>query len=131
MAFLWSGRYGGPKLNKLSIKKNDYQDDVHDDDDLACAAGGTWVRVLYCFVGGAARRVGIQVNLDFPSRLRNSLRVAAPRQESRPDTRIPPATQANDDHDGADDDDDDDNDGDDDGEPDVDNMMAIMLMTRS
>ena len=75
--------------------------------------------------------MGIQVNLDFPSRLRNSLRVAAPRQESRPDTRIPPATQANDDHDGADDDDDDDNDGDDDGEPDVDNMMAIMLMTRS
>ena len=45
------------------------------------------------------------------------------------DTRIPPATQANDDHDGADDDDNDDNDGDDDGEPDVDNMMAITLMT--
>ena len=72
--------------------------------------------------------MGIQVNLDFPSRLRYSLRVAAPRQESRPDTRIPPATQANDDDNGAaaaaaaDDDDD--------GEPDVDNMMAITLMTR-
>ena len=53
--------------------------------------------------------------------------MAAPRQESRPDTRIPPATQANDDDNGAaaaaaDDDDD--------GEPDVDNMMAITLMTR-
>ena len=83
------------------------------------------MRVLYCFVGGAARRLGIQVNLDFPSRLRHSLHVAAPRQQSTPDTRIPPATQANDDHDGADDDGDDD-----DGEPDVDNMMAITLMTR-
>ena len=85
--------------------------------------------VLYCFVRGAARRVGIQVNLDFPSWLRHSLRVAAPRQESSLDTRIPPATQANYDHDGAaaaaaDDDDDDD------GEPDVDNMMAITPMTR-
>ena len=84
--------------------------------------------MLYCFVGGAARRLGIQVNLDFPSRLRHSLRVAASRQQSTPDTRIPPATQANDDHDGADDDGDDDDD--DDGEPDVDNMMAITLMTR-
>ena len=125
MAFLWSGRYVRPKLNKLSIN---YEDDVHDEDDLACAAGGTWVRVLYCFIGGAASRVGIQVNLDFPSRLRYSLRVAAPRQESRPDTRIPPATQANDDDNGAADDDDDDDD--DDGEPDVDYMMAITLMTR-
>ena len=68
--------------------------------------------------------MGIQVNLDFPSRLRYSLRVAAPRQESRPDTRIPPATQANDDDNGAAAADDDD------GEPDVDNMMAITLMTR-
>ena len=51
--------------------------------------------------------------------------MAAPRQESRPDTRIPPATQANDDDNGAAADDDDD-----DGEPDVDNMMAITLMTR-
>ena len=81
--------------------------------------------VLYCFVRGAARRVGIQVNLDFPSWLRHSLRVAASRQESSLDTRIPPATQANYDHDGAAADDDDD-----DGEPDVDNMMAITLMTR-
>ena len=69
--------------------------------------------------------MGIQVNLDFPSRLRYSLRVAAPRQESRPDTRIPPATQANDDDNGAAAADDDD-----DSEPDVDNMMAITLMTR-
>ena len=43
--------------------------------------------VLYCFAGGAASRVRIQVNLDFPSRLRHSLHVAAPRQESTPDTR--------------------------------------------
>ena len=50
--------------------------------------------------------------------------MAAPRQESRPDTRIPPATQANDDDNGAAAADDDD------GEPDVDNMMAITLMTR-
>ena len=53
--------------------------------------------------------------------------MAAPRQESSLDTRIPPATQANYDHDGAAAADDDD---DDDGEPDVDNMMAITLMTR-
>lgn len=26
---------------------------------VACAAGGTWVGVLYCFDGGAERRVGI------------------------------------------------------------------------
>ena len=57
MALLWSGRYVRPKLNKLSIN---YEDDVHDEDDLACAAGGTWVRVLYCFIGGAASRVGIR-----------------------------------------------------------------------
>ena len=33
---------------------------------LACAAGGNWVGVLYCFGSGAARRVGIQVNLKIP-----------------------------------------------------------------
>ena len=33
---------------------------------LACAAGGTWVGVLYCFGGGAARRVGIQLILKIP-----------------------------------------------------------------
>ena len=53
---------------------------------VARVAGGTWVGVLYCFEGGAARRLGIQVNLKFP------LSVAT---ESAPDTRIPPATQAN------------------------------------
>ena len=30
---------------------------------LACVAGGISVGLLYCFGGGAARRVGIQVNL--------------------------------------------------------------------
>ena len=33
---------------------------------LACAAGGTLVGVLYCFGGGAARRVGIQLILKIP-----------------------------------------------------------------
>ena len=50
---------------------------------------------------------------------------SAPRKSPGP--RNPPATQANDDDNGAAADDDDD---DDDGEPDVDNMMAITLMTR-
>ena len=49
---------------------------------VACGAGGISVEVLYCFGGGAARRVGIQVNYreregrDFPSLLRRSLRIA-------------------------------------------------------
>ena len=30
---------------------------------VACVAGGVSVGVLYCFGGGAARRVGIQINL--------------------------------------------------------------------
>ena len=60
---------------------------------LACVAGGISVGELYCFGGGAARRVGTQVNLT--SRLRHSLCMAAPPpKESTPGTRIPPATQA-------------------------------------
>ena len=59
---------------------------------VACAAGGTWVGVLYYFGGGAARRVGMQVNLKFP---RGCATRFAWRQESAPDTRISPATQAN------------------------------------
>ena len=58
MAFLWSGRYVRPKLNKLSIN---YEDDVHDDDDLACAAGGTWVRLLYCEQGGYTSQFGFSL----------------------------------------------------------------------
>ena len=54
------------------------------------------MEVLYCFGGGAARRVGIQVNLkilDSPSRRRRSLRMSAPPPKSSSGTRIP-ATQA-------------------------------------
>ena len=48
---------------------------------VACAAGGTWVGVLYCF---EIPRSGFATR--FAWRLR--------RQESTPDTRISPATQA-------------------------------------
>ena len=62
---------------------------------VARVAGGTWVGVLYCFEGGAARRLGIQVNLKFPLSVATRFACRLRRQESAPDTRIPPATRAN------------------------------------
>ena len=49
---------------------------------VACAAGGTWVGVLYCFGGGAAKR-------NPPRRLRHSLRVAAPSPRKYPGHKNP------------------------------------------
>ena len=55
---------------------------------LACAAGGNWVGVLYCFGSGAARRVGIQVNLKIPRGFATRFAWRLGRQESRaPDTQ--------------------------------------------
>ena len=61
--------------------------------NVACVADEISVGVLYWFVHGAVRRVGIQVNFDpcgFATRFAWRLR----RQESTPGARIPPATQA-------------------------------------
>ena len=49
----------------------------HLNKNLACVAGGISVGVLFCFGGGAARRVG-------KSQFEISLRVAAPRPRTKP-----------------------------------------------
>ena len=53
--------------------------------------------VLYCFDGGAARGVGIQVNLKFPRGFATPLRVAAPPPRRCPGHENPAraATEAN------------------------------------
>ena len=64
---------------------------------VACGAGGISVGVLYCFGGGAARRVDIQVNYKggiFPRGFAAHFALRFRRQKSSPGTRIPPATQA-------------------------------------
>ena len=54
-----------------------YKKKKHLNKNLACVAGGISVGVLFCFGGGAARRLG-------KSQFEISLRVAAPRPRKYP-----------------------------------------------
>ena len=60
-------RWSSMKKRKLQTWKTTGKKIKVSSAGLACVAGGISVEVLYCFGGGAARRVGIQVNFGiFP-----------------------------------------------------------------
>ena len=52
-----------PRVNTACAYNHWFPQSFSEAVGLACVAGGISVGVLYCFGGGAARRVGIQVNL--------------------------------------------------------------------
>ena len=59
----WAWKTYSKEILLLQRQRVQMQVDLNSRELIACVAGGISEGMLYCFVGGASRRVGIQVNL--------------------------------------------------------------------